>query len=227
MGGFAASFIAQFVGFWIAFGLALFVPAGTVHWLAAWVFLGLFAAFYLFVSLWLARHNPGLLRERTQLRAANQQGWDRWLFPAMLLGTFVWLAFLGLDGGRVHWSSEPPWLHSVGALTLLLSFVVLFLTFRENSYLSPVVRVQEERGHSVISTGPYHYVRHPMYSGILIFFVGTSLLLGSWYGVLIGLLPLVMLARRAVMEERMLRRALPGYDTYQREVRYRLIPYIW
>jgi protein-S-isoprenylcysteine O-methyltransferase Ste14 len=103
----------------------------------------------------------------------------------------------------------------------------IFIAFRENSYASPVVRIQEDRGQTVISTGPYHYVRHPMYSGIVIFAIGTPLLLGSWYGALWGLIFVIILARRAVLEERTLREELPGYADYMAQVKYRLIPYIW
>ncbi len=112
-------------------------------------------------------------------------------------------------------------------MVLLFSFYIFFLTFRENSYLSPVVRLQEERGQTVISTGPYHYVRHPMYAGIVAFAVGTPLLLGSWYGILFGLILVVLIARRAVLEERTLREELPGYAAYMARVRYRLIPHVW
>jgi protein-S-isoprenylcysteine O-methyltransferase Ste14 len=134
---------------------------------------------------------------------------------------------MALDAVRFNWSSVPIWLQGVGATALLGSFSLLFLTFRENAYLSPVVRIQEERRQTVIATGPYHYVRHPMYAAILVFIVGTSLLLGSWYGVLFGLIFMVMLARRAVLEERTLREALPGYAAYMAQVKYRLIPYVW
>ena len=90
-----------------------------------------------------------------------------------------------------------------------------------------MVRIQQERGHAVISTGPYHYVRHPMYAAILIFVVGTSLLLGSWYGLLFGMARMVVLARRAILEERTLREHLHGYTDYIAHVQYRLIPYVW
>jgi protein-S-isoprenylcysteine O-methyltransferase Ste14 len=112
-------------------------------------------------------------------------------------------------------------------LALLWSFYFFFLTFRENSFLSPVVRIQNERGHTVVSTGPYHYVRHPMYAGFLPFMIGTPLLLGSWYGVLLGLAFMIVLARRAVLEERTLQKELRGYADYMTQVKYRLIPYIW
>ena len=116
----------------------------------------------------------------------------------------------------------------VFALLLLLgSFYLFFLTFRENAYLSPAVRIQTEHGQSVVSTGPYRYVRHPMYATAIIFLVGTTLLLGSWYGLVVGLILVVGIAVRAVQEERTLRAELPGYDAYLAQVKYHLIPYIW
>jgi protein-S-isoprenylcysteine O-methyltransferase Ste14 len=221
------AFAPQFLSVFVAFAACLFLSAGSLTWLTGWLFLALFMGFYLGVSLWLARHNPGLFQERLHLRAANQQGWDRLVFPLMLGAYFAWLALCAWDGARAHWLPLPAWAPAVGLALLLLSFYLLFLTFRENSYLSPVVRVQSDRGHRVIDTGPYHLVRHPMYSGIALFTFGTALLLGSGVGALAGLLPLLVLARRAVLEERMLRANLPGYTAYTAAVRYRLIPYVW
>jgi protein-S-isoprenylcysteine O-methyltransferase Ste14 len=211
----------------VAFGLALFLPAGTLAWLAGWIFLVLFFGFLLAINCWLFRHNPGLLLERTRLGTSDQQGWDKALFPLLIVFFFLWLIFMSLDAVRFHWSPVPVWLQLVGAIVLLCSFYLLFLTFRENSYLSTVVRIQEDRGQTVVSTGPYHNVRHPMYSAILVFVAGTSLLLGSWYGVLSELILLILLAKRAMLEESALRAELPGYAAYMAQVKYRLIPRIW
>ena len=219
--------IGLFVGLLAALALSLFLPAGTVAWPAGWVFLVLFLGFYLAVTVWLFRHNPGLLAERTRLRASDQQGWDKALFPLLVVVPFVWLVFTAFDAVRFRWTPVPVWLQPVGAIVLLCSFALLFLTFRENAYLSPVVRIQDERGHTVVSTGPYRHVRHPMYAAIVVFVVGTSLLLGSWSGVLVGSVFVVILAWRAVLEERTLRRELPGYAGYMAQVRYRLIPHVW
>ena len=219
--------VGQFVGDFAAFGLALFLPAGTMAWLAGWIFLLLFFGFLLAINLWLFKHNPGLLQERMRLGTSDQQGWDKLLFPLLILLFFGWLIFISLDAVRFHWSPVPVWLQLLGAIILLCSFYLLFLTFRENSYLSTVVRIQEDRGQTVVSTGPYHSVRHPMYTAILVFAVGTSLLLGSWYGVLSGLVLVILLARRAMLEERTLRAELPGYAAYMAQVKYRLIPHIW
>jgi protein-S-isoprenylcysteine O-methyltransferase Ste14 len=219
--------IGQFAGYFVAFGLALFLPAGTLAWLAGWIFLVLFFGFLLAINCWLFRHNPGLLLERTRLGTSDQQGWDKVLFPLLIVFFFLWLIFMSFDAVRFHWSLVPVWLQSVGAIVLLCSFYLLFLTFRENSYLSTVVRIQVDRRQTVVSTGPYHIVRHPMYSAILVFVAGTSLLLGSWYGVLSELILLILLAKRAMLEESALRAELPGYAAYMAQVKYRLIPRIW
>ena len=219
--------LVQAIGFFVLFALALFVPSGTLAWTAGWIFLVLFFGFFVAVNAWLFRHNPGLLEERVKLSRPNQKGWDKLLFPFLLVFSITWLVFMALDAVRFHWSQVPEWLQGIGLMILLCSFYLLFLTFRENSYLSTVVRIQEERGQKVISTGPYHYVRHPMYAAILLFVVGTSMLLGSLYGVLVGLVFMIVLARRAVLEERTLQQELPGYAAYMGQVKYHLIPFVW
>ena len=219
--------LVQTIGFFALFALALFLPAGTLTWTAGWVFLALFFGFFIAMNTWLFRHNPGLLEERMKLSRPNQKGWDKLLFPFLLVFSIAWLVFMALDAVRFHWSQVPEWLQGIGLMILLCSFYLLFLTFRENSYLSTVVRIQEERGQKVISTGPYHYVRHPMYAAILLFVVGTSMLLGSLYGVLVGLVFMIVLARRAVLEERTLQQELPGYAAYMGQVKYHLIPFVW
>jgi len=218
----------EIIGTFVIFGLALFLAAGTVVWLSGWVFLVLFFGFTIALTLWLLRRNPGLLAERmTGIGKPNQPTWDRVFFVAMEGFFLAWLVLMPLDAVRFRWSQMPGWLQVVGAVLLLCSFYLFFLTFRENPYLSPAVRVQTERGQTVISTGPYQYVRHPMYGTTIVFIVGTALLLGSWYGLLLGVVLVVMIAFRAVQEERVLRAELPGYDAYMTRVKYRLIPYIW
>jgi len=212
----------------VVFGLALFLAAGTIVWLSGWVFLVLFFGFIVALTQWLLRHNPGLLTERmTGIGKPNQPAWDRVFFVAMELFFLAWLVLVPLDAVRFRWSQMPGWLQVVGAVILLCSFYLFFLTYRENPYLSPAVRIQTERGQTVISTGPYRYVRHPMYAAVMPFVVGTTLLLGSWYGLLLGPILVAVIAFRAVREERMLRLELPGYDAYMARVKYRLIPYVW
>jgi protein-S-isoprenylcysteine O-methyltransferase Ste14 len=206
---------------------ALFLPAGTLAWPAGWIWLILLHG-WLLTGVWLLlKHNPGLLQERLSFSQTGQKTWDKVFLVLLQLFLFAWLVLMALDAGRFHWSQMPRLFQLVGAVALVVSFLLISLTFRENAFLSPTVRVQEERGQTVISTGPYHYVRHPMYAGGLLLFLSTPLLLGSWYGLLLYLLVLPGMAVRAVMEERVLREELPGYAAYMAQVKYRLIPYVW
>ena len=207
--------------------LVLFLSAGTIAWPAGWIDLILLYG-WLLVGIWLLlKYNPGLLEERINLSQSNQKAWDKVFILLFYLFFFAWLVLMPLDAVRFHWSQVPLVLQVVGAVALVGSFFLISLTFRENSFLSPTVRIQGERGQTVISTGPYQYVRHPMYAGGLLLFLGTPLLLGSWYGLLLALVMIPAGAVRAVLEERVLREELPGYDAYMAQVKYRLIPYVW
>jgi protein-S-isoprenylcysteine O-methyltransferase Ste14 len=219
---------AQIAGMALVFALALFLAAGTVAWPAGWAFLILFFGFTIALSLWLLRHDPALLTERmTGIGKSDQATWDKVFFVVAELLFLGWLIVMPLDAVRFHWSHVPAWLQAAGALLMLGSFYLFFLIFRENAYLSPAVRIQAEREQTVVSTGPYHYVRHPMYATALIMMVGATLLLGSWVGLLPVLALSVGIAFRAVREERTLRAELPGYDAYMAQVKYRLIPHVW
>jgi protein-S-isoprenylcysteine O-methyltransferase Ste14 len=205
----------------------LFASAGTLDWPAAWGFLAEMGALSLAVGLWLARHDPGLLAERlgSPFQRA-QKTWDKVFMAAVMVLYFGWLILMGLDA-RWGISRVPIWLQAVGALDVALSNYVVFLTFRENSYAAPVVKIQRERGHRVVSTGPYAYVRHPMYAGGLLMFVGMPLQLGSWLGLAGVALLGPLLAVRIFMEERTLAAELEGYRDYAERVRWRLIPRVW
>jgi len=212
----------------VVFALVLFLAAGTIFWPSGWAFLALFFGADAALGLWLLRHAPELLQERlTGFGKPGEPTWDKVFFVLLQVFIVAWLILMPLDAVRFHWSHMPGWLQAVGALLLLGSFYLFFLTFRENPYASAVVRVQTERGHTVISTGPYHYVRHPMYAAVIPFAVGTALMLGSWYGLLMGLILVAGIAFRAVREEGVLRAELPGYAEYMSRVKYRFIPYVW
>jgi len=218
---------AQIAGMLLVFGVALFGSAGTIAWAAGWIFLILFFGFTVALSGWLLRHDPGLLKERMTVFKPDQKTWDKVFLPIALAGFIGWLILMPLDAVRFHWSSVPEWLQAVGAILLLASFYLFFLAYRENPYLSPMVRIQRDRGQRVVSTGPYSYVRHPTYSGVILLTAGSSLLLGSWYGLLAGLAINAMVTIRALLEERVLRRELEGYAGYMARVKYRLIPGVW
>jgi protein-S-isoprenylcysteine O-methyltransferase Ste14 len=206
-------------------GALLFMTAGTVQWLGAWVFLFEISLGGLVTESWLARRDPDLLAERRSTR--GQVGWDRILMTIIPLLWLGWLPLMALDAARFQWSAVPGWLQCVGAIILAASFCLVHLTYRENSYAAPVVKIQRERGHTAITTGPYEYVRHPIYASGLLSYLGTPLLLGSWYGLAIVPVMAALLAFRAVMEERMLKAELDGYLEYAARVRYRLLPMVW
>ncbi len=130
-----------------------------------------------------------------------------------------------LDAVRFHWSHVPLALQVVGGIVLVASFPLIVLTFRENAFAVPEVRIQAEQ--RVITTGPYRYVRHPLYGAAVPFLIGTPLLLGSWYGLLFAAAVIAFLMVRAVGEERFLGQELPGYTDYMAKVKYRFIPHIW
>jgi len=223
----ARRLIVSTVGLIAVMAVFLLVPAGTLDWPAAWGFLAETGGLSLALGLWLGRHDPALLAERLGSPfQRTQKSWDK-IFIAVLMVLYLgWLVLMGLDA-RWGISRVPLWLQALGALNVALSTYVTFLTFRENSYAAPVVKIQRERGHRVVSTGPYAHVRHPMYAGGLLMFVGMPLQLGSWLGLAAVALLLPLLAFRVVMEERTLAAELAGYRDYAERVRWRLLPGIW
>ena len=206
----------------------LFVPAGTLAWPAGWILLIEFSIASALITRWLLRHNPALLEERmTPLIQRDQKPWDKVLMTAFLLLWCAWLVVMSLDAARFGWSHVSLWLQAFGAIAIAVGMYITFLTMRANTFASPVVKIQAARGHRVVSDGPYAIVRHPMYGGSLLLVAGIPLLLGSWWGLAMALVIVLLLAVRAVMEERTLMAELPGYTDYAARVRYRIIPGVW
>jgi protein-S-isoprenylcysteine O-methyltransferase Ste14 len=211
----------------VAMGALLFVPAGTLHWPAAWVFLGTIAILGVSCGLWLARTDPALLAERMHpMMQSDQPLADKIFMLAFGVVALSWFLVIGFDE-RMHASHVPTALQALGLAMLLGSVGFIMWVMHENSFAAPVVKLQTERGHRVVSTGPYAWVRHPMYSGSVLFFVGAPLLLGSWWGVAMLPLFIALFAIRAGIEERALIAGLPGYADYATRVRYRLLPGLW
>jgi protein-S-isoprenylcysteine O-methyltransferase Ste14 len=214
---------------WIAcMAVLLFVPAGTIWWPQALLLLLELGVTGLLIGGWLYVHDPALLAQRMASPVQREQpAWDRIFMICVLLFFCTWLAVMGLDAVRFRASHVPVWAQGVGAAAILASQYVFWLVFRANSYAAPVVKIQKDRGHAIATTGPYAYVRHPMYAGAILLLLGIPLLLGSWYG--LGLAPVLMVgfAIRAVLEERTLSAQLPGYADYAARVRYRFVPLIW
>jgi protein-S-isoprenylcysteine O-methyltransferase Ste14 len=209
----------------LLFPVVLFLAAGTLAWPAMWIFLLLFYSFVVVTVRWLVQRQPALLEERMSVFKPTA---PRDLM-FLLLGavSLLWLLVMPLDAVRLRWSHVPFLLQAAGVVVLVSSFVMMYLAFRTNAYVTPTVRIQQERGQTVVSTGPYRYVRHPMYTGFHLFFLGLPLLLGSVVGLVLTPVLIGIVVRRAVLEERVLRKALPGYDTYLAQVPSRFIPRLW
>jgi protein-S-isoprenylcysteine O-methyltransferase Ste14 len=212
----------------LIFSALLFGAAGTIRWLAGWAYLILFFVGALWITLLLARHDPALLAERMKLPVQKGQPfWDKILILPMIIAWCAWLVLMGLDAVRFRWSVMPLWLQCAGGALIVLSFWMIARVYRENPFLTAVVKIQTERGHRVISTGPYAAVRHPLYAAMLIYLPANALLLGSWYGLAASFVLSGGLVFRTAMEDRELRRGLAGYTEYAAQVRYRLIPFVW
>jgi protein-S-isoprenylcysteine O-methyltransferase Ste14 len=211
----------------VALGALLFVTSGTLHWPAAWVFLATSAVIGIGFGWWLAKTDPALLAERMRpMMQKDQPAADKKFMLVFGVIALIWFLAIGFDR-RMHASDIPVALQALGLGMLLLTTGFIMWVMRANSFAAPVVKVQTERGHRVVSTGPYAWVRHPMYSGTILFFVGVPLLLGSWWGVALSPLFVILFAVRSGIEERALIAGLPGYADYTRRVRYRLVPGLW
>jgi protein-S-isoprenylcysteine O-methyltransferase Ste14 len=211
----------------LVLGAILFLAAGTFAWAGAWVlmvetgFLGLLSAHII------ARHDPALLRERMRGPIQREQKpWDKVLLAIIMALCVAMPIAAGLEV-RFGTSDMPVWLEVLGALGVALGLYMFHVVMETNSYATAVVRIQSERGHQVISTGPYAFVRHPMYSGAIVYFIGMALLLGSWHAVAIAVVIVALFGLRAVWEENTLKAELAGYSDYAQRVRYRLIPGVW
>ncbi|HEX3363847.1 isoprenylcysteine carboxylmethyltransferase family protein [Phenylobacterium sp.] len=209
-------------------GGLLFGAAGTLLWPSAWAYLALFFALGMGVSLWLARVDPGLLEERLKpVYQRDQKAWDKVFLTCVIVLYVGWTVLMGIDARRMAWSHVPVWLQTLGAALLVVSFLGVAWVFATNSFAAPVIKIQADRGQTVIDTGPYAIVRHPMYAFGLLQFVGAPLVLGSWWGLILVPPAILGLTYRTLGEEKMLREELAGYDDYARRVRWRYAPGVW
>jgi protein-S-isoprenylcysteine O-methyltransferase Ste14 len=213
----------------VSYPTLLLFLSGDWGWVEGWVFFAWFTTLCFTIFIYLYLRDPELLAERyRRFGAPHQKGWDRYYFP-LLLTTFVaWLVIMPLDAKRYGWSgSFPLWLKAAGGVAMLASSFFMFRSFADNTFASPLVRIQSERNQRVVSTGVYGILRHPMYLGVVLMSVGTPLLLGSLWGVAVGVVNSLLLVVRIVGEEKMLTEELEGYADYKQRVRYRLIPFVW
>ncbi|MGA2569514.1 MAG: isoprenylcysteine carboxylmethyltransferase family protein [Terracidiphilus sp.] len=198
------------------------------RWVQGWIFYASFAILFGACMLWLYLRDPALLAERIRRPGTGGQSRsDLAILLGIKVGTIAWLVLPALDR-RFGWTPRlAPWIETCGSILLGVGYVFFFRSITGNTFLSQLVRIQSDRGQHVVSTGVYGFVRHPMYLGASLMFVGGSLLLGSVPGLITGLGLVLLLAVRILGEEKLLLNGLEGYRAYREKVRYRLIPGVW
>jgi protein-S-isoprenylcysteine O-methyltransferase Ste14 len=222
--GRAALRFMQVFGFILVLGLIYFLSAGGIRIIWGWVFL---AIFLLFTIGMLLVAGEGLMEERTKVHK-DAKSWDRLLSAVPAFSILGMLVVGGLDAGRGHWSPELPlWVHLLAAFSLVGSLLIGIWAVKTNRFYSAVVRIQTERGHQVVDSGPYAYIRHPTY--VLMFLLGIllPLLLGSLWALIPGMLGSIGIVIRTALEDKTLQAELPGYTDYSKRVKYRMIPGLW
>jgi protein-S-isoprenylcysteine O-methyltransferase Ste14 len=211
------------------FGILLFLPAGTLDWWRAWVFLVVVFVLATASTVSLYRASRELLEERFKPPIQKGQPLADKIIVMLVIAEFLGLiAIIPLDVFRLQLMPEPgPLVSTLGLALFAAGWIIITLSMRENAFAAPVVRHQEERHQTVIDSGVYSVVRHPLYAGTIPMLVGMSLWLESYAAALLVIITVLTLVLRILVEERFLRRELAGYDAYTQRVRYRLIPYLW
>jgi protein-S-isoprenylcysteine O-methyltransferase Ste14 len=205
--------------------LLLFVPARTIHYWQAWVYLSIFTGASLFTTLYLMRKDPALLKRRMRGGPmAEKRAVQKFIMLCALVGFVALLVVPALDH-RFGWSSVPPYGVALGDLLVAIGLYFVFLVYRENTFTSATIEVAKNQ--KVITTGPYAIVRHPMYASGFLYLLGTPLALGSYWGLLALAAMMPFLIWRLFDEERFLANNLPGYSEYQTKVRHHLVPFVW
>lgn len=219
---------------WVAYSVSIplvmavlvFWPAGTLRWGLGWLFLVVFAVVAVIAALVLWRVNPVIFAARSRVQEGTKT-WDRMLLAVLMPLLVAILPVAGLDAGRFHWLPAPPWSIVLGYLLLIAGIALFSWAEAVNRFFEPGVRIQSERGHRVIDTGPYVYVRHPGYVGAIAMFFGMALSLGSLVALIPAAATTALLMLRTAWEDETLRRELPGYSEFAAKTRYRLLPGVW
>jgi protein-S-isoprenylcysteine O-methyltransferase Ste14 len=204
---------------------ALFIPAWSLRYWQAWTFLAVFMTSALAVTIYLRQNDPRLLERRVKAGPAAEQEPSQKIIQVLASISFIAVIVVPAIDHRLAWSSVPPHIVAAGDILIALGFFVVFLVFKENTYTSGTIEVAP--GQTIITTGPYALVRHPMYIGAIIMLVGIPLALGSWWGLLAVVPITAVVVWRLLDEERFLAKNLPGYSDYRSKVKYRLVPLIW
>lgn len=211
----------------LAFSAVLLLLGGRWDWIEGWAVAGLFTAYLVGTSLWVARYAPGLSRERVRAVARPGSLHEKIILTWVVVNLVVLILVTALDGGRYRWSHVPLGIELIGA-ALLGTYILLNLwVMVSNPFLSAVARIQEDRGHHVVTIGPYRVIRHPMYAAMCLMGIAVPLVLGSWWALIPGGVLILTFIYRTWQEDRFLAAHLPGYEDYTRQTRYRLLPGIW
>jgi len=213
------------VGLTVLMGLLIFIPAGTIDYWQAWVYLFVFIGASLLTTLYLMKKDPALLNRRMRGGPTAEKRRTQKLIMLCTSICFIALLVVPALDHRFRWSAMLLSCVIVGDVLVAIGFYFIFLVYKENTFSSATIEVAEDQ--KVISTGPYAVVRHPMYASAFLYLVGTSFALGSFWGLLALLAMMPFLIWRLYDEESFLAGNLPGYTEYQKRVRHRLIPFIW
>ena len=209
----------------LVLALALFIPAGSLSFWEAWVYLAVWAMCTILITAYLIKNDQELLAGRVKAGPVAETQKSQKIIQGLASLFFIGLFIVpGLDH-RFGWSNVPPILSLIADGFVALGFFIVFLVFRENSYTRATIEVSAEQ--QVITSGPYGVVRHPMYAGAILLLVFTPLALGSWVAMPFSLPLILVVAIRLLEEERFLEKHLTGYLEYCRKVRYHLVPYAW
>ena len=212
-------------GLAVVMGLLLFVPAATLRYWQAWMYLSIFTSATVLTTLYLLRKDPALLERRMRGGpTAERQPAQKFIMLCTSIG-FVALLVVPAFDHRLGWSTVSLGGVVAGDVLVAIGFYLIFLVYRENTFASATIEVAENQ--KVISTGPYAIVRHPMYASAFIYLLGTPLALGSYWGLVPVAVMMPFLIWRLFDEERFLARNLPGYTEYQKRVQHRLVPFVW
>jgi protein-S-isoprenylcysteine O-methyltransferase Ste14 len=218
--------IAYAVGGPIFLAGLLFVPAGSAEWTNGWIFLLVFLTATVVSIVVMRRVNPVIFRARSRLQPGTKL-WDKRLLTLMLPAALAIVPLAALDAGRFRWSPLPTSAIVVGYALLLAGYALGAWAQAVNRFFEPGVRIQSERHHRVIDTGPYAVIRHPGYVSGMWVFAGAALSLGSLWALIPAAFASLILVIRTVLEERLLRAELPGYLDYASRIRWRLVPGLW
>ena len=209
----------------LVLAVALFLPAWTLGYWQAWVFLAVFFVSVLAITLYLMKKDPGLLERRVEAGPAAETERSQQIIQALASLAFIVMFVLPALDHRFAWSTVPLVVVIVGDILVAFGLYSVFLVFKENTYTSAVIAVGAEQ--KIITTGPYAVVRHPMYTGAFIMLFGVPLALGSWWG-LFPIVPMILvIVWRMLEEEKFLVKNLAGYTEYRNKVKYLLVPFIW